>query len=119
MTARVSIGEAARYFRVSSGTVRRWIRGGCPCVEPGSVGRGHGASLNIDDVARWRATQLGVVAASDDVMQRIDRAIADVICRDGGSGVPIHTELGIDTERAATFVTHIYNRISRAINGSD
>lgn len=113
-----SVAQAAQHFRVSRETIRQWIRAGAPCVELGSVGRGHSARLNLDDVARWRAARLGVSAdPGGDVMTRIEQALADVTRRDGGSGAPIHVQLGIDAERAATLLAHVHNRIARALKG--
>jgi hypothetical protein len=111
----VSLPEAARHFKVTPETIRRWIRAGCPCVSPGEVGRGHGARLNIGDVARWRAARAGVPAVPDDLMTRIETAIVDTLRRDGGNGRPVAADLGLSHEQAATLLTHAYSRIRRVL----
>jgi phage terminase Nu1 subunit (DNA packaging protein) len=111
MTARadVSISEAAGYFDVSTETVRRWIRAGCPCITPGEVGRGHGARLNLADVARWRAVNAGV-PVDGDVIEDLAAALVEVATRDGGKGRPIAAEIGMTGEQAFIFSTHVLRR---------
>jgi hypothetical protein len=117
MTQSVPIADAARHFDVSVDTMRRWVRLGCPCASPGELGRGKGAMLNLDDVARWRATRAGIDAIPCDLMVRIETALLDVLRRDGGNGWPITRDLGIEHEQATELLTHALRRIRRAIEG--
>jgi hypothetical protein len=98
--------------------VRRWIRADCPCVSPGEIGRGHGARLNLQDVASWRAARMGAGGPGADFMERIEQVLYDTLRRDGGNGRPAHVDLGIDGERAATLLSHALSRIARALSGS-
>ena len=82
------------------------------------MGRGKGALLNLDDVARWRADCLGVShKAPDNVLERIEMALLDVLRRDGGDGRPIAALLGLTNTQAAILLTHALSRITRALNG--
>ena len=109
-----SIAEAAARFDVHEETVRRWIRAGCPCVSPGEVGRGHGARLDLNDVARWRAARAGMKQTGD-VMTKVETALLDVLRRDGGNGYPLPFELGLSQEQAARLLADAHARIARAL----
>lgn len=115
----VSVGEAAAHFGVSTETVRRWVRIGAPCVRPGERGRGRGTLLNVDDISRWRAARRGLPIHDPpgDVMQRIERAMIDVLRRDGGDGQPIHVSLGVSQVHAVAILTEALNRIGRSLIG--
>lgn len=115
MTATVK--QAAEHFRVSVETIRRWIREGCPCESVGEVGRGRGALLDLDAVASWRASRLGISIVGDP-MERIAMALLDVLRRDGGRGVPIHRQLGVSDQAAVAILTHAQARIERALGKS-
>lgn len=113
-----TVKQAAAHFRVSQETIRRWIREGAPCVSPGEVGRGHGALLDLDAVASWRASRLGVSQAGGDPMEKVAMALVDVLRRDGGRGIPIHRELGVSDDAAIKILTHAQSRIERALGKS-
>lgn len=48
------ICQAAALLGVPTGTLRRWVRTGCPVVTPGRRGRGQAALVDPDEVRRWR-----------------------------------------------------------------
>ena len=47
------VPAAAHRLGVKPGTLRRWIRRGCPTVSPGRKGRGHACLVNLSDVQQW------------------------------------------------------------------
>lgn len=112
MTA-VPLAVAARELRVSPATVRRWLRNGAPAVQPGAVGRSHGARVIVADLERWRRGDM------PDVMQRVASALVDVLKRDAGEGLPAHRHLNIRRREAAALLALAYERIHRAVTGSD
>lgn len=48
------IAQAARAMGERPGTVRRWVREGCPVTRRGARGRGRATELDPDEVRRWR-----------------------------------------------------------------
>jgi Helix-turn-helix domain len=117
MTQGATVAEAAARFNVSPDTVRRWVRLGCPAIRPGEVGRTRGAVLDLDAVARWRASRAGVDSIPNDLMERIETALLDVLRRDGGNGWPVTHDLGIEHSLATELLTHALRRIRRALEG--
>lgn len=56
MVARMTglpVAAAARELGIKSGTLRRWIRQGCP-AQHGRRGRGHATSVDPEQVRAWR-----------------------------------------------------------------
>jgi hypothetical protein len=117
MVEPASLRAAARHFGVDPSTVRRWIREGAPCVEPGSAGRTHGARVDLVAVARWRAARLGVVDEDRrGLLPTIQEAILGTLRRDGRNGRPVWLDLGIAPGAAAALLADAYARIARALN---
>ncbi len=119
-TAPVTVSRAAAELGVTAACVRGWLRAGAPCVEPGSVGRGHGAIVMVSDLSAWRARRLGLLeSAEEHLMERIAGALLDVLRRDGGQGVPLHRSLGIPEPKAAALLLAAFQRAHRAAMGCD
>lgn len=57
MAELLTINEAAAALETRPGTVRRWIREGCPVARPGRRGRGHAAKVSLPAVRAWRDAQ--------------------------------------------------------------
>lgn len=110
-SAIASIAETARHFGVSPGTVRRWVRAGCPTLAPGSSGRGNGSLFDLPAVSRWR----GQLNNPDETMELVRKVVYDVAVRDGGSGAPITHCLGISPEAAAILFSHFLSRLERTL----
>lgn len=110
----VPVVAAARELSCSPATLRRWLRAGAPCVQPGGHGPGRSARVVVADVERWRRGEPGA-----DLMQRIGVALVDVLRRDGGEGVPAHRSLNIPRRPAAALLAIAYERIYRAMTGND
>ena len=53
MTA-LPVNQAAAALGVPCGTLRRWLREGCPAVTRGRRGRGHAALVDPAQVLQWR-----------------------------------------------------------------
>jgi len=117
----VPLAAAARELRVSPATLRRWLRAGAPAMQPGSVGRGHGAMVCLADVQRWRRAQVAPAAdPTDDVLlDRVARALHDVFARDAGRGFPAHRELELRDRQAAALLVVAYHRLHRELTGRD
>ena len=54
MTTGLPLAEAAQALGVRQGTLRRWIRQGCPVASRGRRGRGHAVLLDPAAVRQWR-----------------------------------------------------------------
>lgn len=54
MTAGLALVDAARALGVRKGTLRRWVREGCPVVSRGRRGRGHALRVDPAAVRQWR-----------------------------------------------------------------
>ncbi|WP_407352030.1 helix-turn-helix domain-containing protein [Luteimonas sp. R10] len=48
------VADAARILQVRPGTLRRWLREGCPAVRHGRRGRGQAALVDPEQVRLWR-----------------------------------------------------------------
>lgn len=48
------VADAARVLGIRPGTLRRWMREGCPVASRGRRGRGHAVLINPDAVRAWR-----------------------------------------------------------------
>ncbi|KAF1721963.1 terminase small subunit [Pseudoxanthomonas wuyuanensis] len=48
------IGTAAQQLGIAPGTLRRWVREGCPVAARGRRGRGHAVLIDPDAVLQWR-----------------------------------------------------------------
>ena len=105
----MTVRETAKQFGVHIGTVRRWIRAGCPCLQLGSVGRGHGAQLDPVEVQQWRVSQLIPTLAAQaeaDVLKILATGMFDSLKRDGLMGQTLPAEF---------VALKIYERIYRNV----
>jgi hypothetical protein len=107
----MTVRQLAMHLGVHIGTVRRWVRFGCPCIELGSVGRGHGTQLDPVEVQQWRVSQLIPTLAAQaeaDVLKILATALYDVLKRDGLMGQTLPAELMVLQvyERAHLNITH-------------
>ncbi|CAD0328112.1 hypothetical protein CFBP7900_17650 [Xanthomonas hortorum pv. carotae] len=50
----VPLDRAAATLGVPTGTLRRWVRQGCPVVQRGQRGRGNAALVDPEQVLEWR-----------------------------------------------------------------
>lgn len=107
MSAGIPITQAAKILRRHPATIRKWIAAGAPTVEHGSVGRGKGSLVRVDELRRWRA---GSVAAIDDeaLFQRLAVALEDTIKRDA-----VHERVGIHEGQCAGVLALTFERLSR------
>ena len=105
----MTVGAAATHFKVHASTIRSWIRRGCPCIESGSVGRGHGSRLDHQAVERWLIEQRVpsvAVQAERDVLAIAETALSDLLKRDRWMG---------QTLPAERFALLFYERLFRNI----
>jgi hypothetical protein len=101
--------EAARALKVDPSTLRRWVAAGCPCLEEGTVGRNHGAILDLDVVSRWRAERHDAVSVqrqNADLLAIIASALIDSLKRDGA-----HKRVDITEGQASGLLALAYKRI--------
>ena len=54
VTTGLPIADAARVLGERPGTLRRWVREGCPTINPGRRGRGHAVLVDPGQIQRWR-----------------------------------------------------------------
>jgi hypothetical protein len=118
--AAVTVEECAKALKVTTSTVRGWIRDGAPVVSPGQCGRGNGARIDLARLSGWRAQRLGLTVDDDSRMLRlIAVALLEVFERDGGDGAPLHRSIGIPNAKAAALLVESYTRIHQRITGTD
>jgi phage terminase Nu1 subunit (DNA packaging protein) len=114
----LTVKQTAAALNRDVATVRRWVAKGCPTASgPGSVGRGRGALLELDQVRHWLGEDQQIEHAQ--VLQRVARAKLDTLKRDAGQGEPAHRTLGITEEQAAALLYLDFERIARAVTGTD
>lgn len=70
----VTVATAAAVLGVPTGTVRRWVREGCPVAQRGRRGRGHAVLVDPDAVIEWR-----VAAGCDALLLQLAGAVPDVM----------------------------------------
>lgn len=74
------VPDAARMLNVRPGTLRRWIRQGCPVVERGRRGRGHAERVDPAAVAAWSRLSLGESSSDRDcLMHDLEAAIPGLV----------------------------------------
>jgi hypothetical protein len=66
-TGGVSVREAAARLGVAPSTIKNWIARGCPTCSLGSVGRGHGSTVDPERLRQWRAARALKAAAPTSV----------------------------------------------------
>lgn len=108
------ITDAARELGISPSQLRRDIAAGAPVQRPGGRGRGRGALVVVADVKAWRER-----SAPAFYIAGLERALRDVLTRDGGLGEPAHVSLGIPRARAATLLLAAYERAYRKFTDRD
>lgn len=54
MSEALAVDDAARELGVRPGTLRRWVREGCPIVQRGRRGRGLALVVDVNAVRQWR-----------------------------------------------------------------
>lgn len=64
MDASVTISQAAAELGRSVSTLQAWVRQGAPTDEPGGVGRGKGARVNVRKLREWRVARIAPASAS-------------------------------------------------------
>lgn len=107
--SRVSVTQTAKYFSVDAATIRRWLRAGCPCVRRGRRGPGHGALLDLQQVAQWRGNpnRPGELTV-DPVLSRIAAALCATLMTERAD-----LRAGIDRESAAAVLVAAFERCCR------
>lgn len=110
---RVTGAQLARHFEVHPSTIRRWVAAGCPVLELGSVGRGHGASFHIPAVEQWRIRQTVPTAihrSDQETLDVVTTALLDTLKRDD-----LAKRAKITGMQAALVVLLIFERVYRNI----
>lgn len=72
----LTLPEAAHHLGVPVGTLRRWVREGCPVALRGHKGRGHACMVDVEAVRQWRES-----SESDARLLEIASALPDVLAR--------------------------------------
>lgn len=90
----VPLDRAAAELGVPTGTLRRWVRQGCPVVHRGHRGRGHAALVDPAQVLQWR--QAG---ARQQVYLELASAVPTVIAHAACDSMRLAN--GIDKKRLA------------------
>ena len=71
----VTVREAARALGVGRTTLLSWIRRGAPTRSLGTVGRGHGSTVDPEELRQWRAARALMSAAPTALTGRCDLAV--------------------------------------------
>ena len=109
----MTVGAAATHFKVHASTIRSWIRRGAPCLEAGSVGRGHGSRLDPQAVQNWLVAQRVpsvAVEAEQEVLTILATALFDSVKRDH-----LADQIGMTEAQAARAVLVIFERAFRNV----
>ncbi len=80
MTAFCTVSEAAATLNVRRGTLRRWLRGGCPVVRRGRRG-GDCTLVDVDAVRCWLAAtpaEQQLIALASEIPALVAGAVFDV-----------------------------------------
>lgn len=80
-------------------------------MDLGSVGRGHGSDLDLDEVTRWRMQQAFPLAADrsdDDMLQKFEHGLLDALKRDD-----LAKRVRISDPQAALCILIVYERLFR------
>lgn len=91
----MTVDEVAQHFGRPPGTIRLWIRQGCPTLELGSVGPGNGSRLDLKAVEAWRVRRwvpTFTAQSEDDVLALVETALVDVLKRDNLMGKTMPAE---------------------------
>lgn len=108
----VPLVVAASQLGVHPSTVRRWIADeGAPCVELGSVGRGKGSLVDIEELRRWLAERHGAKhngagTFPTDLLDRLAEALWDTLRRDEA-----HLRVGGIERDTASVLLMAYGRL--------
>jgi hypothetical protein len=94
----VPLADAARELGVPPGTMRRWIRRGCPVAARGRRGRGHALLLDPDAVRAWRES-----SSADAVVLEIASAVPHLLADAAAESFQLVN--GMDKRVAAAILT--------------
>lgn len=72
----LTLPEAAHHLGIPIGTLRRWVREGCPVVLRGHRGRGHACMVDVEAVRQWRES-----SQPDALLLEIASALPEVLAR--------------------------------------
>jgi hypothetical protein len=112
----VSLKKAAAELGVTTQTLSRWLREGAPTVQPGEVGRGRGALVEVEALKRWRA---GISPMAEGIpIETIVKAISNCYSRaPEGHSQPAWAEIGLSHRQAAALLVEMYREIVRTATG--
>ena len=72
----VPLPAAAERMNVPVGTMRRWVRQGCPVAQPGRRGRGHATKVCLRSVTAWRDAQRADERAAAELAAELPAVLA-------------------------------------------
>ena len=102
------LAEAAPLLRISPGTLRRWVREGCP-ASLGGPGAGKGYRVSCEAVRAWRDSKGDFSEAQ---LREIERLALDFYRRGMEPDVPGQRVLGISNARAAALLVFFLQYVS-------
>ena len=105
------LAAAARQLGKSPGTLRRWIRSGCPAL---AGGRGHGKGSRVD-LAAVRAWRDRKAPSSDAQLRDLAAVMLDFYRRGMEPDAPGQRVLGISNPKAAAFLCFLWQYAARRL----
>ncbi len=112
------VTEAAKELGERPGTVRRWVREGCPCTSPGRRGRGHALTVDIEAVRQWREARerkdSGRAALIVELRAAIPGIVADAALQALGEASP-QTQGGAELRRLRAATSAMARNTSDAL----
>ncbi|MBI5315038.1 MAG: helix-turn-helix domain-containing protein [Nitrospirae bacterium] len=110
----MTLPQAAKLLNLHPATLRKWIRNGAPTISLGEVGRGHGTTVDLEQLKTWRATRAVPTLADHDkrdTLSIVSTALLDALKRDALAG-----KAGLTEGQAAMVVLVIFERCYRNIH---
>lgn len=113
----VSIAMAAKRIGKSPGAIRRWLREGAPCEQPGEAGRGNGALVSVPALLQWKSKL--PAPGADDLLATLARVALDYHRRNTYGDAPAHVVTGISAQRAAKYLVGLFEYAATRIVGRE
>lgn len=117
MNRAVTVAEAAREFRCSDRTVRRWLSEGCPVAAQGGAGRGKGARLELEAVRAWREAK--DAKGHEATLRELAELTLDFYRRGCEAGFAGQRMFGVPNHKAAALLRFLLHYFATRLIGAE